>query len=79
LANSSSHGSPDLSSATVHSLSAKRKLTAEEIEREKDKKKKKSEKWTETMNAKTQVTVQKKNAWETFGKKAAKKGVKIGG
>jgi len=79
VANSSSHGSPDVSSSTVHALSAKRKLTAEEIEKEKEKKKKKNEKWTETMNAKTQVTVQKKNAWESFGKKAAKKGVKIGG
>lgn len=64
---------------TIHEMSSKRKLTADEIEKEKEKKKKKSDKWTETMAAKTQETVQKKNAWEKFGKKAAKKGVKIGG
>ncbi len=68
-----------LEPSSVHALSAKRKLTTEEIEKEKDKKKKKNEKWTETMNEKTKVTLQKKSAWESFGKKAAKKGVKIGG
>lgn len=56
------------------------KRKADEMdEREKEKKKKKNEKWTSTMTARTEETVQKKNAWESFGKKAAKKGVKIGG
>ncbi|KAJ9113786.1 hypothetical protein QFC20_001813 [Naganishia adeliensis] len=50
-----------------------------EDEREKEKRKKKNEKWQEVKAAKTAETNEKKNAWEKFGKKATKKGVKIGG
>ncbi|KAJ9098636.1 hypothetical protein QFC21_004284 [Naganishia friedmannii] len=48
-------------------------------EREKEKRKKKNEKRQEVNAAKTAETNEKKNAWQNFGKKATKKGVKIGG
>jgi len=57
----------------------KRKLSAAEEEKEKEKRRKKNEKWAEKQKEKTQETLQKKSAWESFGKKAAKKGHKIGG
>lgn len=59
--------------------STKRKPDDALDEREREKRKKKNEKWTQTMNERTQATMEKKSAWETFGKKAAKKGVKIAG
>lgn len=52
---------------------------AELDEREKEKRKKKNEKRQEINAAKTAETNEKKNAWQSFGKKATKKGVKIGG
>ncbi|KAJ9122483.1 hypothetical protein QFC22_001911 [Naganishia vaughanmartiniae] len=52
---------------------------AEMDEREKEKRKKKNEKRQEVNAAKTAETNEKKNAWQSFGKKATKKGVKIGG
>jgi survival-of-motor-neuron-related-splicing factor 30 len=56
-----------------------KRKTVELDEREKEKRKKKNEKWQEVKAAKTAETNEKKNAWEKFGKKATKKGVKIGG
>lgn len=56
-----------------------KRKTVELDEREKEKRKKKNEKWQEVKAAKTAETNEKKNAWEKFGKKATKKGVRIGG
>ena len=56
----------------------KRKMV-EIDEREKEKRKKKNEKWQEVKAAKAAETNEKKTAWQNFGKKATKKGVKIGG
>jgi survival-of-motor-neuron-related-splicing factor 30 len=56
------------------------KRKVEELsEREKEKKKKKGEKWMETQKAQADEVKDKKNAWEKFGKKAAKKGIHISG
>lgn len=70
---------PVESLAPPSSLGVKRKLSAAEEEKEKEKRRKKNEKWAEKQKEKTQETLQKKSAWESFGKKAAKKGHKIGG
>ncbi|KAL7424362.1 hypothetical protein Q5752_000044 [Cryptotrichosporon argae] len=55
------------------------KRPAELSERDKEKKKKKGEKWVESQKAKADEVKGKKNAWEKFGKKAAKKGIHISG
>lgn len=56
-----------------------KRKTVEVDEREKEKRKKKNEKWQEVKAAKAAETNEKKTAWQNFGKKATKKGVKIGG
>lgn len=56
------------------------KRSADEMtDKEKEKKKKKGEKWMETQKARADEVKDKKNAWEKFGKKAAKKGIHISG
>ena len=71
--------SPSLAPGPSSSGGPKRKLSAVEEEREKEKRRKKNEKWSEKQRGKVEETLSKKSAWESFGKKAAKKGVKIGG
>jgi hypothetical protein len=68
------------SSATITSSSApKRKPSQAETKLLDDKRKKKNEKWAEKQQEKTKEVLGKKDAWESFGKKAKRKGVKIGG
>jgi survival-of-motor-neuron-related-splicing factor 30 len=73
-----------LSSLRPHDPSAPipqpQKRPAEELtEREKERKKKKGDKWVASQAARTEDMKEKKNAWDKFGKKAAKKGIHIAG
>lgn len=73
-----------LSSLRPHDPSAPipqpQKRQHEELsEKEKEKKKKKGDKWMASQAARTEDMRDKKNAWDKFGKKAAKKGIVIAG
>ena len=69
----------DETGAIPNAVGGIKRKPAEMDEREKEKRKKKNEKRQEVNAAKTAETNEKKNAWQNFGKKATKKGVKIGG
>lgn len=64
-----------LSSLRLMAESQKRKAEKSAEEREKEKKKVKSEKWKEIKDGKNQVQVAKQQGWQTFAKKATKKGL----
>ena len=64
-----------LSSLRLMAEAQKRKAEKSADEREKEKKKAKSEKWKEIKDGKNQVQVAKQQGWQSFAKKATKKGL----
>ena len=68
-----------LSSIKPMTAQKRKQLDDEREDKEKDKKKAKNEKWKEIKQSKNEEQLKKMNSWQSFGKKAAKKGIAVPG